>query len=370
MQVTQLLLAQIQTFGAQLMFQVLAVLGLGVAWLSALAPWWSASAQQELALLFWRRLSVALARTAGVLGVLWLSLLALAWPALPARVGGVLGPVLAGIFVLSFWGHALIRWAFQIRQSALSHWIWLLLTVIYTLLMLLVIVAQSWMRSPAGVELIDGRFQITNWSEVFLNPDFVTNLLVTLVCAAIVAAAFFLAINAWLIKNRSPYAFAVVQQKWVAGIGLVASVALLILMDTIARLWGANDPAMPSLLNAQVKSQWAVLGARILFVAFAICLAGFVASLASQQEPGKSRWSWLMSVSLVSALVLWILVWCLMDRSKGAELVAGLPIVDLVSRQPKSILWLGLSLVLLTGLATMGFLWRRFNGVVDQEASL
>ncbi|MGM0986128.1 MAG: cytochrome ubiquinol oxidase subunit I [Pseudomonadota bacterium] len=32
--------------------------------------------------------------------------------------------------------------------------------------------ANSWMQTPAGVELIDGRFQITSWGEAIFNPSF------------------------------------------------------------------------------------------------------------------------------------------------------------------------------------------------------
>ncbi len=32
--------------------------------------------------------------------------------------------------------------------------------------------ANSWMQTPAGVELIDGRFHVTDWSEAIFNPSF------------------------------------------------------------------------------------------------------------------------------------------------------------------------------------------------------
>ncbi|MCL7938929.1 cytochrome ubiquinol oxidase subunit I [Halomonas sp. ATCH28] len=32
--------------------------------------------------------------------------------------------------------------------------------------------ANSWMQTPAGVELIDGRFHVTSWSEAIFNPSF------------------------------------------------------------------------------------------------------------------------------------------------------------------------------------------------------
>ncbi|SEK30410.1 cytochrome ubiquinol oxidase subunit I [Halomonas daqiaonensis] len=32
--------------------------------------------------------------------------------------------------------------------------------------------ANSWMHTPAGVELIDGRFHVTSWSEAIFNPSF------------------------------------------------------------------------------------------------------------------------------------------------------------------------------------------------------
>ncbi|WP_280548250.1 MULTISPECIES: cytochrome ubiquinol oxidase subunit I [unclassified Halomonas] len=32
--------------------------------------------------------------------------------------------------------------------------------------------ANSWMQTPAGIELIDGRFHVTSWSEAIFNPSF------------------------------------------------------------------------------------------------------------------------------------------------------------------------------------------------------
>lgn len=63
--------------------------------------------------------------------------------------------------------------------------------------------ANSWMQTPAGYHLIDGKFFVDNWLQVIFNPSFLIRFF-HMVFAAYVTGCFFVAaISAWyLLKQR------------------------------------------------------------------------------------------------------------------------------------------------------------------------
>lgn len=52
-----------------------------------------------------------------------------------------------------------------------------------------IISANSWMHTPAGAELVDGVFQVTDWAAVVFNPS-IPYRLVHMVLASFITAAF------------------------------------------------------------------------------------------------------------------------------------------------------------------------------------
>lgn len=67
--------------------------------------------------------------------------------------------------------------------------------------------ANSWMHTPAGVELIDNRFHITSWSEAIFNPSFPYRF-VHMALASFITGGFVVAgVSAWfLVRGRDPEA--------------------------------------------------------------------------------------------------------------------------------------------------------------------
>src|SRR6201991_156949 len=65
--------------------------------------------------------------------------------------------------------------------------------------------ANSWMQTPAGFEVIDGRFFPTNWAEVIFNPSFPYRLAHTVTGFYVTTAFVVLGVGAYLIRRqRSP----------------------------------------------------------------------------------------------------------------------------------------------------------------------
>jgi cytochrome d ubiquinol oxidase subunit I len=66
-----------------------------------------------------------------------------------------------------------------------------------------ILVANSWMQTPAGYKIVNGQFQPVNWIHVIFNPSFGIRMVHMLVAVVIAAAWFIGGISAWyFVKGR------------------------------------------------------------------------------------------------------------------------------------------------------------------------
>jgi len=66
-----------------------------------------------------------------------------------------------------------------------------------------ILAANSWMHTPAGYEIIDGQFQVTNWLEVIFNPSFPYRLAHMLLASFLSASLLIAGVHAYyLLKKR------------------------------------------------------------------------------------------------------------------------------------------------------------------------
>jgi cytochrome d ubiquinol oxidase subunit I len=65
-----------------------------------------------------------------------------------------------------------------------------------------ILAANSWMQTPAGYELIDGRFYPKDWSEIIFNPSFPYRLFHTVVGFYVTTAFVVVGVAAWLIRRN------------------------------------------------------------------------------------------------------------------------------------------------------------------------
>jgi cytochrome d ubiquinol oxidase subunit I len=71
-----------------------------------------------------------------------------------------------------------------------------------------ILVANSWMQTPAGYTELNGQFQPTNWLHVIFNPSFGIRFVHMLVGALIAAAWFIAGVSAWYLLKRRHLAVA------------------------------------------------------------------------------------------------------------------------------------------------------------------
>jgi len=64
--------------------------------------------------------------------------------------------------------------------------------------------ANSWMQTPAGVEMVDGVFYVTSWIEAIFNPSFPYRFGHMVIAAFLTTAFFVVGVSAWyLLRNKA-----------------------------------------------------------------------------------------------------------------------------------------------------------------------
>lgn len=131
------------------------------------------------------------------------------------RAGSVLGPlmtyeVLTAFFLeAGFLGIMLFGWQ---RVHEKLHFFATCVVAFGTWLSAFwIIAANSWMHTPAGFDIVDGRFEVVSWLEVIFNPSMPYRLTHMLI-ASFIAASFVIAgVSAWYLRkqrNEQEVAFA------------------------------------------------------------------------------------------------------------------------------------------------------------------
>ena len=161
---------------------------------------------------FWRRVFAVGFAIGVVAGIVITFELGLNWGVYAARTGPIIGPIIGMEVVTAFFVEAgfigvLLYGDGRVRQGTMFA-----STVMVSLGTVLsstwIIAANSWMQTPAGFVVRNGRFEPTDWVDTIFNPSFVWRW-PHMVLAVLISAAFFVAgIGAYyLVKGRAlPFA--------------------------------------------------------------------------------------------------------------------------------------------------------------------
>ena len=353
MQEIQLHLVQLQVVMAELAFHLMALMGLGLAWLLALTGTTGATR------LFWQRLFGVAARFTMLLGLLWLTVMATALPLLLERTGNVLGPMIGGVVALAVLTEALAWRMTKSPHAGLSRIARWLAALGYSAALAVVLLADSWMRTPVGAALIDGRYQVTEWSAIVGASEFVRGLLASAFGALILLAAI-AAWSAGALGQRESDAHLDQMtrlKRRLAGLGVAGLLGLLwLLTQAVGGQLGPNTQSAQTLSDALLvgSGNWSL---RITFVLWLVTLAGLVATLGPSGGDGRIG-AIARRVPFVTAPLLCCFAWWELFVKSQQSLVSGLPLTDLASMQPAWALVLGLLLVCALVLLCIGLLTR------------
>ncbi|WP_059412401.1 cytochrome ubiquinol oxidase subunit I [Cupriavidus basilensis] len=132
------------------------------------------------------------------------------WPGYMETVGNIAGPLLAYEVLTAFFLEATFLGIMLFgarRVSNRTHTVATLLVAGGTTLSAFWILAlNSWMQTPAGFEMIDGRAHVTSWIAVIFNPSFPYRLVHMLLASGLTVAFLLAGISAyrWLRGDRAP----------------------------------------------------------------------------------------------------------------------------------------------------------------------
>ena len=128
-----------------------------------------------------------------------------------------------------------------------------------------ILAANSWMQTPAGYEIVDGRFFPTDWLQVIFNPSFPLRLAHTVVGFYITTGCAVVAVSAYLLVRRR----SVAEAKTALSITLWLLSVLVPLQVFIGDQHGLNTLEHQPAKLAAIEAHWET-GSRVPLILFAI----------------------------------------------------------------------------------------------------
>ena len=129
------------------------------------------------------------------------------WPGFMERAGNVAGPLLGYEVLTAFFLEATFLGIMLFghgRVGERGHLAATFLVALGTTMSAFWILAlNSWMHTPAGVELRDGRFFVTSWLEVVFSPSFPYRLAHVLLASGLTVAFLIAGVSAWQVLSRT-----------------------------------------------------------------------------------------------------------------------------------------------------------------------
>lgn len=173
---------------------------------------------------FWRRIFAVGFALGVVAGAVITFEFGLNWGVYASRTGPIIGPILGMEVATAFFVEAGFIGVLLYGDGRVRKGVMFLATVMVSLGTLLsstwIIVANSWMQTPAGYRIVDGQFQPTNWAKVIFNPSFLWRW-PHMVVAVLISASFFVAgLAAWYLVKGRAVAFA--RRSLSIGLGIAA----------------------------------------------------------------------------------------------------------------------------------------------------
>ena len=130
------------------------------------------------------------------------------WSAFAYASANFMGPVLSYEVVTAFFLEATFLGVLLFGRSKVpqgAHLFAAIMVAIGTFISSFwILSANSWMQTPAGVEMVDGVFHVTSWVEAIFNPSFPFRFAHMVLAAFLTTGFFVVGVSAWyLLKNKA-----------------------------------------------------------------------------------------------------------------------------------------------------------------------
>ena len=129
------------------------------------------------------------------------------WPGFMERAGNIAGPLLGYEVLTAFFLEATFLGIMLFGRDRVSDRVHLVATLMVaagtTLSAFWILSLNSWMQTPTGYEIIDGRFHARDWLEVIFNPSFPYRLGHKLLASTLTASFLIAGLSAWQLLRRT-----------------------------------------------------------------------------------------------------------------------------------------------------------------------
>ena len=132
------------------------------------------------------------------------------WPGYMQTVGNIAGPLLAYEVLTAFFLEAsflgVMLFGFKRVPDRVHTFATLMVAVGTAMSAVWILALNSWMQTPAGFIMIDGRAHATSWFEIIFNPSFPYRLTHMLIASGLTSAFLVAGVSAWrwLKADRGP----------------------------------------------------------------------------------------------------------------------------------------------------------------------
>ncbi|GAA4636786.1 cyanide-insensitive cytochrome bd quinol oxidase subunit I [Actinoallomurus vinaceus] len=187
---------------------------------------------------FWRRIFAVGFAIGVVAGIVVTFQMGLNWGVFAAKTGPILGPIIGMEVVTAFFVEAGFIGILLYGDGRVRPVTMFAATVMVSIGTILsstwIIAANSWMQTPSGFVVRDGRFEPVNWIHVIFNPSFLWRW-PHMLAAVLISASFFVAgIGAWYLVKRRALPFARRSVSIALGIAAILLPVQIFLGDQVA----------------------------------------------------------------------------------------------------------------------------------------
>jgi cytochrome d ubiquinol oxidase subunit I len=178
------------------------------------------------------------------------------WSGLTDAAGNVLAPLLTYEGLIAFFLEAGFLGILLFGRKLVPPWVHLFAAVMVgsgTLFSSFwILSANSWMQTPAGYEIVDGRFFAKDWIDVIFNPSFPYRIAHTVTGFYITTAFVVVAVSAWHLRQRQHVPEA--QRAMSMGLGLL--ILLVPLQVVLGDAHGLNTLEHQPVKVAAMEGLW------------------------------------------------------------------------------------------------------------------
>lgn len=178
------------------------------------------------------------------------------WPGFMMIVGNIAGPLLAYEVLTAFFLEATFLGIMLFGFNKVSNRVHTIATVLVafgtTMSAFWIIVLNSWMHTPAGFEMIDGKAHATSWLEIVFNPSMPYRLTHMMIASGLTASFLIAGISAYRFLNGDKCASVMAAMKT----GVYAASLLIPIQIFVGDIHGINTLEHQPAKVAAIEGIW------------------------------------------------------------------------------------------------------------------